>query len=92
MSLVVSRQREAEIPLALMKHPHSVWPAISDVANSQRAHSRAVMEAQKFSEIPLACIQAQHVARWIDVAEIPTWARLRDSSDCHSVRKQLLCV
>jgi hypothetical protein len=37
MSLVVSRQREAEIPLVLMMHPHSVWPAISDVANSQRA-------------------------------------------------------
>ena len=61
MSLVVSRQREAEIPLALMKHPHSVWPAISDVANSQRAHASAVIEAQKFSEIPLARILHPHI-------------------------------
>ena len=27
-----------------------------------------------------------------DEAEIPTWARLRGSSDSHSVRKHLLCV
>ena len=45
MSLVVSRQREAEIPLALTMQPHSVWPAISDVAKPQRAHACAVVEA-----------------------------------------------
>ena len=61
MSLVVSRQREAESPLALMMPPHSVWPAISDVANSQRAHACAVIEAQKFSEIPLARILHPHI-------------------------------
>ena len=32
---------------------------------------------------PTAPTQAQHVARWIDVTEILTWARLRGSSDCH---------
>ena len=35
MSLVVSRQREAEIPPALMMHPHSVWPAISDILKGE---------------------------------------------------------
>ena len=41
---------------------------------------------------PTAPTQAQHVARWNDEAEIPTWARLRGLSDSHSVRKHLLCV
>ena len=41
---------------------------------------------------PTAPTQAQHVARWIDVVEIPTWARLQGSSDSHSVCKHLLCV
>ena len=40
---------------------HSVWPAISDVANSQCAHACAVIEAQKFSEIPLARILHPHI-------------------------------
>ena len=35
MSLVVSRQREAEIPPALMMHPHRVWPAISDILKGE---------------------------------------------------------
>ena len=63
MSLVESRHREAEIPLALMMPPHSlsVWPAISDVANSQRAHASAVIEAQKFSEIPRARLLHPHI-------------------------------
>ena len=61
MSLVVSRQREAEIPRALMMPPHSVWPANSDVANAQRAHASAAIEAQKFSEIPLARILHPHI-------------------------------
>ena len=41
---------------------------------------------------PTAPTRAQHVARWINVAEIPTWAQLRVSCGCHSVRKHLLCV
>ena len=61
MSLVESRHREAEIPLALMMPPHSVWPANPDVANAQRAHACAVSEAQKFCEFPLARILHPHI-------------------------------
>ena len=61
MLLVQSRHREAEIPLALMMRPHSVWPTNSDVADAQRAHASAVIEAQKFSEIPLARILHPHI-------------------------------
>ena len=53
MSFGQSRHREAEIPLALMMRPHSVWPANSDVATAQHAHACVVIEAHKFSEIPL---------------------------------------
>ena len=62
MSLVVSRQREAEIPLALMMHPHSVWPAISDVVDPQRAHASAVREAWEFFTA-CACMCCDYVQR-----------------------------
>ena len=65
--------------------------AVSEAASCMMAAASSSCASAGPSE-PTAPTQAQHVARWIDVAEIPTWARLRDSSDCHSVRKQLLCV
>jgi hypothetical protein len=65
--------------------------AVSDAASCMMAAASSSCASAGPSE-PTAPTQAQHVARWIDVAEIPTWARLRGSSDCHSVRKHLLCV
>ena len=97
MSLVVSRQREAEIPLALMMSPHIVWPANSDVANAQRAHACAVIESHKCSEIPLARILHPHnvFLAGPDVAN-PQRAQACAVSEAqrffHSVRMQLLCV
>ena len=65
--------------------------AVSDAASCMMAAASPSCASAGPSE-PTAPTQAQHVARWFEVAEIPTWARLRGSSDCHSVRKQLLCV
>ena len=67
--------------------------AVSDAASCMKVAASSSCASAGPSE-PTAPTQAQHVARWIDVAEIPTWARrrLRGSSDCHSVRKHLLCV
>ena len=64
---------------------------VSDAASYMMAAASSSCASAGPSE-PTAPTQAQHVARWIDGAEIPTWARLRGSSDCHSVRKHLLCV
>ena len=97
MSLVVSRQREAEIPLALMMPPHSVWPAISDVADSQCAQASAVIEAQKFSEIPQARLLHPHIVvlAGSDVVN-PQRAQACAVSEArkqfHSVRLHVLCV
>ena len=65
--------------------------AVSDAASCTMAAVLSSCASAGPSELT-APTQAQHVARGIDVAEIPTWARLRGSSDCHSVRKHLLCV
>ena len=65
--------------------------AVSDVASCTMAAASSSCASAGPSE-PTAPTQAQHVARWSDVAEIPTWARLRGLSDSHSVRKHLLCV
>ena len=67
--------------------------AVSDVASCTMAAAWSSCASAGPSE-PTAPTQAQHVSRWIDVAEIPIWPRLRGSSGCHSVRKQLLprCV
>ena len=65
--------------------------AVSDAASCTMAAASSSCASAGPSE-PTAPTQAQHVARWNDEAEIPTWARLRGTSDSHSVRKQLLCV
>ena len=68
--------------------------AVSDAASCTMAAAASSSCASAGPSEPTAPTQAQHVARWNDVAEIPTWAWLRGSSDCHSVRKHLplLCV
>ena len=65
--------------------------AVSDAASCTMAAASSSCASAGPSE-PTAPTQAQHVARWSDVAEIPTWARLRGSSGSHGVRKHLLCV
>ena len=65
--------------------------AVSDAAPCMMAAALSSCASAGPSE-PTAPTQAQHAARWNDEAEIPTWARLRGTSDSHSVRKQLLCV
>ena len=65
--------------------------AVSDATSSTMAAASSSCASAGPSELT-APTQAQHVARWNDEAEIPTWARLRGTSDSHSVRKQLLCV
>ena len=64
---------------------------VSDAASCMMAAASSSSASAGPSE-PTAPTQAQHVARWNDEAEIPTWARLRGLSDSHSVRKHLLCV
>ena len=54
--------------------------AVSDAASCTMAVASSTDSNAGPSE-PTAPTQAQHVARWNDVAEIPTWARLRGSSD-----------
>jgi hypothetical protein len=65
--------------------------AVSDVASCMMAAASSSFDSAGPSELT-APTQAQHVARWIDGAEIPTWARLRGLSDCYSVRKHMMCV
>jgi hypothetical protein len=62
--------------------------AVSDAESCMMAAASSSCASAGPSE-PTMPTQAQHatVARCIDVAEIPTWARLRGSSDCHCVRK-----
>jgi hypothetical protein len=57
--------------------------AVSESASCTMAAASSSCASAGPSE-PTAPSRAQHVARWINVAEIATWAQLRDSSDCHS--------
>ena len=71
-------RRRLVLVLALLRRRLMLGLAL---LNRQRQPGRSmslVVSRQREAEIP--------------PAEIPTWARLRGSSDCYSVRKQLLCV
>ena len=50
--------------------------AVADAASCTMAAASSSCASAGPSE-PTAPTQAQHVARWNDEAEIPTWARLR---------------
>jgi hypothetical protein len=65
--------------------------AVSESASCTMAAASSSCASAGPSELTVSS-RAQHVTRWINVAEIPPLAWLRDLSDCHSVRKQLLCV